>query len=46
MRLRSLLFVPGDTLSWGWKLAVVPGTAVATLVVIHAAWDGAAVGRL
>ena len=42
----ALVFAPGDTLSWGWKLAVVPGTTAAALVVIHASSDSRAIGRL
>lgn len=33
-----LVVLPGYTAGWGWKLAVLPAAAVATLVVIHGCW--------
>ena len=36
----TLVVLPGDVLSWGWKVAVFPATAVCTLVVIHGCWAG------
>jgi peptidoglycan/LPS O-acetylase OafA/YrhL len=40
------VFLPGHTLGWGWKLAVLPFTTIATLVVIHGCWAGNAASRV
>jgi peptidoglycan/LPS O-acetylase OafA/YrhL len=41
-----LVGLPGHSLSWGWKAAVFPATAVCTLVVIHGCWAGNGVGTV
>jgi peptidoglycan/LPS O-acetylase OafA/YrhL len=38
LMLAVLPVLPGHTLGWGWKLAVVPAAAVSTLVIIHGCW--------
>ncbi|WP_392544863.1 acyltransferase family protein [Oryzobacter telluris] len=44
--LAIFVVLPGDPLSWGWKLAVLPGAAVAALVVVHGCWARVATSRL
>ncbi len=41
-----LVFLPGYSLSWGYKLAVLPGTALATMLVINGCVAGHRVGNL
>ena len=40
MLLVVLVALPGHSLSWGWKAAVFPATAVCTMVLIHGCWAG------
>ena len=38
--LTIFVFMPGYTLSWGYKISVFPAVGVATLVLIHGCWVG------
>lgn len=46
LMLGIFLLLPGDVLSWGWKLAVMPAATVSAIVVIHGCWAGVATARL
>ncbi|NHA69154.1 acyltransferase family protein [Phycicoccus flavus] len=39
------VLLPGYPLSWGWKLSVLPGATIATLVVLHGCWAGNSAAR-
>lgn len=39
LMLAIFVVLPGDTYSWGWKLAAVPAAAVAGLAVVHGCWS-------
>lgn len=45
LMLSILVVLPGYTLSWGWKGAVLPATTICTLVVIHGCWAGNSASR-
>ena len=41
-----LVVLPGYTLSWSWKTAVVPAAALCTLALIHGSWAGNAASKV
>jgi peptidoglycan/LPS O-acetylase OafA/YrhL len=41
-----LVFLPGYTLGWGWKVVVMPAATAGTLVLIHGCWAANSASRI
>jgi peptidoglycan/LPS O-acetylase OafA/YrhL len=46
LMLAILVVLPGYTLGWAWKAAVLPASAVCTLALIHGCWAGNSASRV